>query len=173
MKLLRQARQQQRSNAYVTIAHYQNVMARFTHQPVQAEGLGVGNGRLSGYHQARVDPAAELIDNFFGDGNCWVVPPMDAEKHFIYGIVLQEKATEAVFQAVIVAAERLKNADGWLASGRRRASREEPPRGNNNQRAIDERTGEQDRQYRGENYHNAGLFSMLEPSAVAPERPLV
>jgi hypothetical protein len=57
---------------------------------------------------------------------------MDAEKHFIFRIILQAKAAEVVFQAIIVAAERLKNTDRGLASGRRRASREKPPRGNNN-----------------------------------------
>ena len=48
-----------------------------------------------------------------------------------------------------------------------------PACGHHDQHAIHERTGKQDCQSRCKDYHNAGLFSMLEPSAVSPERPLV
>src|SRR6185312_1563354 len=98
---------------------------------------------------------------------------MDTEQNFVFGIILHHEAAKIFFQAIVMTTERLENADGGFGSSNRQSSRQKSPRGNNNQDTINERTGKQDCQSRCKDYHKAGLFSMWEPSAVSPERPLV
>jgi hypothetical protein len=63
---------------------------------------------------------------------------MNAEYHFIFGIILYEEAAQVFLQAIVMAAKRLKDANGRLASRSRQSSRQKPPRGCNNEYAIDE-----------------------------------
>src|SRR6185437_16735596 len=102
-----------------------------------------------------------------------IIGTMDAEQNFVFRIILHHEAAKIFFQTIIMTAERLKNTDRWIGSGSRQSSRQKPPRGNNNQDAINERAGKQDCQSRCKDYHKAGLFSMWEPSAVSLERPFV
>src|SRR6476646_10258407 len=172
LKLLGEMREQAGRHPHITVTHHQHVITRVPYHAVQAEGLGIGDGRLSRYDEARADLSAILADNFFRDGHGWIVRAMDAEQNFILRIILHHEAAQIFFQAVVMAAERLEHTDRRLVSGSRQSDRQKPPSCNNNQDAVNERTGKKDRQSRCKDYHNAGLFSMLEPSAASPERPL-
>src|SRR5579864_4025160 len=111
LKLLGQMSEQGRCHAYITVTHYQYVVIRFTDHAIQTEGLGIGNRGLAGYDDPRGDPSAKLGDNFFRHGHGRIVRAVDAEQNFIFGIILQHETAKVLFQAIVMAAERLKNAD--------------------------------------------------------------
>jgi hypothetical protein len=63
---------------------------------------------------------------------------MDAEQNFVFGIILHHEAAQIFFQAIVMTAEGLKNTDRRLVSGGRQSRGQKPPRGNNNQDAVNE-----------------------------------
>ena len=154
-------RKQAGRHAHIAVTHDQHVITRFAHHAVQAEGLGIGDGRLARYDETRADSSAKLADNFFRHGHGRVIRAMDAEQNFILRIILHHEAAQIFLQAIVMAAERLEHTDGRLVSRSRQSGRQEATRGNNNKNAVNERTGKQDRQSRSKDHHNAGLFSIV------------